>query len=489
MGNCCSSTNPAIHSPTSSPTSTPLSSPFSSTSHEKKSHSDSIDRQIAADSRTLRKECKILLLGSGESGKSTIVKQMKILHQGGFNEDELLLYRGVVNGNLVECTKGICWGVERKLGIDKVNPAWLPHIQSILAFEDPPVSSQPLIFPPLPAYLGESIAFLWSDPSIKAIVDERIVPSPSPPSSSDSPSSSSSSVPSSTLRPNSLGLPYSSSSSAGSTSKGGGGGGGGGALIASNSMVAGMGERTGNFYFMDSAAYFLSHARRICSRNYVPNFTDVLRARAQTTGITETKFSMGQLNIHMFDVGGQRSERKKWIHCFESVTSIIFCVALSEYDQPLIENPTQNRMKESLALFDSVVNSRWFFSTSIILFLNKKDVFMEKIAGKAVSEGQGVGSGSGSGAGGRSGSRGGGSVNEGVSERSVRGLGEPLEGIFPEYTGGRDMNKAAKFILWKFSQANRASLTQATDTRNIELVFAAVKETILHNALKDAGIM
>ena len=47
--------------------------------------------------------------------------------------------------------------------------------------------------------------------------------------------------------------------------------------------------------------------------------------------------------IHMFDVGGQRSERKKWIHCFESVTSIIFCTALSEYDQVLLEDRNQVR--------------------------------------------------------------------------------------------------------------------------------------------------
>lgn len=73
----------------------------------------------------------------------------------------------------------------------------------------------------------------------------------------------------------------------------------------------------------------------------------------------------------MFDVGGQRSERKKWIHCFENVTSIIFCVAISEYDQVLLEETTQNRMDESLILFESVVNSRWFVRTSIILFLNK----------------------------------------------------------------------------------------------------------------------
>lgn len=48
--------------------------------------------------------------------------------------------------------------------------------------------------------------------------------------------------------------------------------------------------------------------------------------------------------IHMFDVGGQRSERKKWIHCFESVTSIIFCTALSEYDQVLLEERNQVRL-------------------------------------------------------------------------------------------------------------------------------------------------
>ena len=45
--------------------------------------------------------------------------------------------------------------------------------------------------------------------------------------------------------------------------------------------------------------------------------------------------------IHMFDVGGQRSERKKWIHCFEGVTSIIFCTAISEYDQVLLEERNQ----------------------------------------------------------------------------------------------------------------------------------------------------
>jgi guanine nucleotide-binding protein G(i) subunit alpha len=81
----------------------------------------------------------------------------------------------------------------------------------------------------------------------------------------------------------------------------------------------------------------------------------------------------------MFDVGGQRSERKKWIHCFEAVTCIIFCVALSEYDQVLLEVNTVNRMEESLTLFGSIVNSAWFTRTSIVLFLNKIDIFRKKL--------------------------------------------------------------------------------------------------------------
>ncbi|KAF7332888.1 Heterotrimeric G-protein alpha subunit, GPA3-like protein [Mycena venus] len=212
-------------------------------------------------------------------------------------------------------------------------------------------------------------------------------------------------------------------------------------------------EHSADFYLMDSAGYFFSSIHRIAAPTYVPSEEDVLRARAKSTAIIETRFWMGDLMIHMFDVGGQRSERKKWIHCFESVTSIIFCTALSEYDQVLEEERRVNRMRESLYLFESVINSRWFLRTSVILFLNKIDVFKRKLPKI------------------------------------------PLGRYFPEYAGGNDLQKAAKYILWKFMQENRAKLTvyphvtQATNTKNIRLVFAAVKETILQNALKDSGIL
>lgn len=118
---------------------------------------------------------------------------------------------------------------------------------------------------------------------------------------------------------------------------------------------------------------------RISEPDYIPDDQDVLRARVKTSGITETKFDIGQLTYRMLDVGGQRSERKKWIHCFEDVTAIIFMVAISEYDQVLFEDETVNRMTESLTLFQSICDMEWFEKTSIILFMNKTDLFKKKL--------------------------------------------------------------------------------------------------------------
>ncbi|RDB16234.1 Guanine nucleotide-binding protein subunit alpha [Hypsizygus marmoreus] len=365
-----------------------------------KARSDAIDRQIEEDNKKYKRECKILLLGSGESGKSTIVKQMKIIHQNGFSDAELAEYRPVVYKNVLDSAQAVVVYM-RKIGLECVEYSNRVLSEKILDYKLDAAPGSSATNPYFSPEIADAIHQLWKDPIIPKIMDEH---------SSD-------------------------------------------------------------FYLMDSAGYypclsvdfvlmrllhlnsFFGEVLRIGTPGYLPNETDVLRARQKSLGITETRFTMGQLSIHMFDVGGQRSERKKWIHCFESVTSIIFCTALSEYDQVLLEEKTQNRMAESLVLFESVINSRWFLRTSIILFLNKIDVFKYKLPKV------------------------------------------PLERYFPEYTGGSDINKAAKYILWRFMQANRARLsvyphlTQATDTTNIRLVFAAVKETILQNALKDSGIL
>ncbi|KAF7546410.1 hypothetical protein G7Z17_g8454 [Cylindrodendrum hubeiense] len=343
---------------------------------DQKKKSQAIDKILEEDSKRLRKECKILLLGSGESGKSTIVKQMKIIHLQGYSEDELFNYRPTVFKNLVECAKAVITAMQQ-FNIEPQNEENKAHAEFLMEYQ---AESGPQA--QIDAQVGVAVQSLWEDPARESLMEHQT-----------------------------------------------------------------------EFYLMDSAEYFFQEVMRIVAANYLPNEMDVLRARTKTTGIYETRFQMGQLSIHMFDVGGQRSERKKWIHCFENVTSIIFCVALSEYDQVLLEESSQNRMMESLLLFDSVVNSRWFMRTSIILFLNKVDIFKLKLA------------------------------------RS------PLGNYFPDYSGGNDVNKAAKYLLWRFNQVNRAHLnlyphlTQATDTSNIRLVFAAVKETILNNALKDSGIL
>ena len=83
---------------------------------------------------------------------------------------------------------------------------------------------------------------------------------------------------------------------------------------------------------------FCEDLDRVFDKGYVPTDQDLLRSRLRTTGITETVFELSQLRYRMFDVGGQRSERKKWIHCFEDVNCLLFLVAISGYDQCLVED-------------------------------------------------------------------------------------------------------------------------------------------------------
>lgn len=130
---------------------------------------------------------------------------------------------------------------------------------------------------------------------------------------------------------------------------------------------------------IDSHKEYLNDIPRIASPDYKPSTQDVLIARVRTTQVVMEKYRIDGIDFEMYDVGGQRSERRKWIDCFDQVTAVIFVAALSEYDQTLAEAKRTNRMVEALELFRSVCNNRAFSNTSIMLFLNKKDIFAEKI--------------------------------------------------------------------------------------------------------------
>ncbi|KAM6182209.1 guanine nucleotide-binding protein subunit alpha-14-like [Erethizon dorsatum] len=214
-------------------------------------------------------------------------------------------------------------------------------------------------------------------------------------------------------------------------------------------------DRRREYQLSDSAKYYLTDIDRIAMPSFVPTQQDVLRVRVPTTGIIEYPFDLENIIFRMVDVGGQRSERRKWIHCFESVTSIIFLVALSEYDQVLAECDNENRMEESKALFKTIITYPWFLNSSVILFLNKKDLLEEKI------------------------------------------MYSHLISYFPEYKGPKQDVKAARdFILKLYQDQNPdkekviySHFTCATDTENIRFVFTAVKDTILQLNLREFNLV
>lgn len=118
---------------------------------------------------------------------------------------------------------------------------------------------------------------------------------------------------------------------------------------------------------------------RFFDPNYQPTDSDILRCRNKTTGIIETTFPIEDRMYRIFDVGGQRSERKKWIHCFEGVTAVLFLVSLSGYDSCLVEDKDANQMQEALMLFDSICNSKWFTRTSMVRKSGEKTIKEAKI--------------------------------------------------------------------------------------------------------------
>ncbi|VDL74243.1 unnamed protein product [Nippostrongylus brasiliensis] len=272
-----------------------------STDQHAKQRSKHIDEQLKADGERAAREVKLLLLGAGESGKSTIVKQMKIIHETGYSDEERKQYRPVVFSNTIQSMVALLRAMG-SLRIDFKSPSRVDDAKQFFNI------SQTCDEGELPPDLASVMKRLWADGGIQECF-----------------------------------------------------------------------LRSREYQLNDSAPYYLNSLERIAQPNYIPTQDDVLRTRVKTTGIVETHFTYKDLHFKMFDVGGQRSERKKWIHCFEGVTAIIFCVAMSEYDMVLAEDDEMNRMIESMKLFDSICNNKWFTETSIILFLNKKDLFEEKI--------------------------------------------------------------------------------------------------------------
>jgi len=330
------------------------------------------EKILQDEKKRMQSEIKLLLLGAGESGKSTIAKQMKIIHKHGYSIAERLEYKNTVADNIVSSMLTIIFGVQKH---HYTLSDAAQRYAAILTAAFPQRSVLEIEL--LEGMHKQTLVELWNDPSVKSAYEKH---------------SSKLQLPSSTE------------------------------------------------YFFDSMG-------RIFDPSYVPNDQDILRARRATTGIHTIEFVTNSVNFKIVDVGGQRTERRKWLHVFDDVTAVLFCVAMDEYNLKMREDDSSWRIHDSLQLFNEISNSTHLSEAAMVLFLNKKDIFAEKIQK------------------------------------------DDLTVSFPEYSGGKDYQRATEFLSTQFTALikNKERLylhvTCATDTENVRFVFNAIRDTLLSNMM------
>ncbi|ROL51674.1 Guanine nucleotide-binding protein subunit alpha-13 [Anabarilius grahami] len=342
--------------------------------------SKEIDKSLSREKTYVKKLVKILLLGAGESGKSTFLKQMRIIHGQDFDQRAKEEFRATIYSNVIKGIR-VLVDAREKLHIPWGDPENQVHGETVMAFDTrSSLMAKGMVETKVFLNFLPAICALWQDAGIQNAYDRRR-----------------------------------------------------------------------EFQLGESVKYFLDNVDKLGQSDYLPSQKDILLARKPTKGIHEYHFEIKNVPFTMVDVGGQRSERKRWFECFDSVTSILFLVSSSEYDQVLMEDRQTNRLTESLNIFETIVNNRVFANVSIILFLNKTDLLEDKVK----------------------------NVN--------------IKDYFPEFTGEpHDLQDVQKFLVECFRNKRREQqqkplyhhFTTAINTENIRLVFRDVKDTILHDNLK-----
>ncbi|PFH45979.1 hypothetical protein AMATHDRAFT_157094 [Amanita thiersii Skay4041] len=348
------------------------------TEEDKARHREA-EKQLREAKAKLASQVKVLLLGSGDSGKSTILKQMRVIHKVPFSPQEIESYRQITFDNV---TRGLRYVLEAMDEMElKVSEDNIPHAEVIETSTDLRDGE------PFPTNYYEPLKALWKDPNLQKALE----------------------------RGNEAALP----------------------------------EK----YVLFFLPYFFSSLERLFDPKYLPNEQDIIHCRARSIGITETTFHLRDHEMLMVDVGGQKSERRKWIHCFQDVTSILFLVSLSGYDQCLFEDRDANQMQDAMTIWDSICHSQWFKHTSIILFLNKNDLFEQKI-----------------------------------KHSHIKNFFPDFEGEPGEPKAGRDyFKKRFGKIAQKAGRAKEREIyihiTTATDTAMLRVVMAAVEGSSLYSLL------
>jgi len=133
--------------------------------------------------------------------------------------------------------------------------------------------------------------------------------------------------------------------------------------------------------------YFLNDIDRITAPDFLMTPDDILRVRHKTTGVQwyEIPPKGKDRGWTFVDVGGQQSERRKWIHAFEDVNAVLYLSSLDSYDMVLEEEQTTSRIEDDIRLFGEVICTP-FLPPLWIFFQNKRDLFEAKIATRLLSD-------------------------------------------------------------------------------------------------------
>jgi len=357
--------------------------------HERaeKNNSLALDNKMRNSRRKVENVHKLLLLGAGESGKSTLFKQMIMIYgtkeEKNMDEDVRKGYIEFVFNNLTTNAQALA------LASAEFGPAETPEGQEAVAFCRQFQDDQGLDAP-MTDNTARMMRNLWADPGIQKTYEQR-----------------------------------------------------------------------SHYQLNDSTAYFFNQLDTLARPDYIPSFEDILRVRIRTTGIVEHNFTIETVKFQMYDVGGQRNERQKWIHCFDNVQAVLYVAAMSEFDQVLYEEQTTNRMTEALTLFAEISSSSYFKSSSVILFLNKMDLFAEKIKTKSIT------------------------ASACPELKQFRG-------------DVRDYKQTSEFVASVFQSKYKngpgrkqlySHITCATNQENVKYVFNDVKSIMINNVMLDGGFL
>mmetsp|Transcript_27600 Transcript_27600/g.51479 ORF Transcript_27600/g.51479 Transcript_27600/m.51479 type:complete len:360 (-) Transcript_27600:320-1399(-) len=325
---------------------------------------------------------KLVLLGAGESGKTTLCRQMKVTYGDGFSRASIQEHRALIRSNLVLFIRILIDEAE-----ERNTGRFSKEVEELIEdVKDQEMDDNGKYH--LTEDLAQSIGKIWRDPPIQKVYSMR-----------------------------------------------------------------------SKYQLDDNAKHFLDKAESIGRDAYKASEEDIIRSRVRTVGRSKIRFDVRGQMFEMEDVGGQRSERAEGKRGFDNVTSVIFVAALSAYDQTLIDDSKRSMMEETLDLFEEVISSDDFKNLrecSLILFLNKKDIFKEKLEVEKIPLG--------------------------------------VCPAFRNYKGSANYEEAIEFVCRKFRERNVLNReifiydVCAVDRQNVIRIFNAIKKTVLKSALDYAGL-